>query len=89
MGFDIAVAYANTVDIGKRTEKLVHVQFDLEHGHGLFEFGIMATGTVNGFWNIFKNKIKINFVFLPQYISQIAVGRLANGPCRHLSRKKL
>lgn len=69
MRFNIAVADANTVDIGKRTEELVHVQFDLEHGHGLFEFRIMATGTVNGFGNIFKNKIEINFVFLPRYIS--------------------
>jgi len=67
--FNIAVADTNTVDIGKRTEELVHVQFDLEHGHGLFEFRIMATGTVNGFGNIFKNKIEINFVFLPRYIS--------------------
>jgi hypothetical protein len=58
------MAYANRVDIGKGTEKLVHVQFDLEHGHGLFEFGVMATGAVNGLWYIFQHEIQVNFIFL-------------------------
>lgn len=57
------------MDIGKGTEELVHVQFDLEHWHRLFEFGIMAAGAVDGFRDIFQYKIKIHFVFLSQYIS--------------------
>lgn len=65
MRLDIAVADANAVYITKGPEKLVHVQFDLEHGHGLFQFCIMAAGAVNGFGDKFKNKIEINFVFLP------------------------
>ena len=43
---------------------MVHVEFDLEHGHGLFELGIMAAGAVDGLWDIFEHKVKIDFVFL-------------------------
>ena len=58
------MANANRVDIGKGTEKLVHVQFDLKHGHGLLEFGVMATSAVNGLGYIFQHEVQVNFIFL-------------------------
>lgn len=58
------MANANRVDIGKGTEKLVHIQFDLEHRHGLFEFGVMATSAVDGLRDIFQHEVQVNFIFL-------------------------
>lgn len=35
--FDVAMAYAEGMDVGQTSEELVHVQLDLEHGHGLLD----------------------------------------------------
>ena len=43
---------------------MVHVQFNLEHGHGLLELGIVPAGTVHGLWDVFEDKIEIDFIFL-------------------------
>lgn len=58
------MADSDGVDIRKGAQELVHVQFDLEHGHGLFEFSIMTTSAVDSFWDIFQDEIKIYFVLL-------------------------
>jgi len=64
LGFDISMANTNRVDIGKGTEKLVHIQLDLQHRHWLFEFGVMATSAVDSFRHIFQHEIQVNFIFL-------------------------
>lgn len=58
------MADADGVDIRKGTQELVHVQFDLEHGHGLFEFSVMTTSAVDSFWDVFQDEIKVHFVLL-------------------------
>jgi hypothetical protein len=60
------MADTDRMDVGERTKELVHVQFDLEHGHGLLEFGIMATSAIDSFWNVFEDEIEVNFIFLKQ-----------------------
>lgn len=55
---------ANGMNVGKGSQQLVHVKLDLQHRHGLLELGIVATGAVDGFGNIFENKIEVYFVFL-------------------------
>lgn len=52
------------MDIREGAQELVHVQLDLKHGHGLFEFSIVTTGAVNSFWDIFEHEIEVNFVLL-------------------------
>ena len=63
---DVAMADADRVDVHERAQQLVHVQFDLEHGHGLLELSIVAACAIHGFRNIFENKVEIHFVFLWQ-----------------------
>lgn len=64
MRFDVAMANTNRVDVSKRAEKLIHVELDLEHGHGLFKLRIVATGAVDSLGNVFKYKIEIHFILL-------------------------
>ena len=64
LGFDVTMTDANRVDVSEGPQELIHVQFDLEGGHGLFEFGIVATGTIHGFRYIFEHKVEINLVLL-------------------------
>lgn len=68
--FDISVTNANGVDVGEWAKKLIHVKFDLKHGHWLLEFCIMATSAIDCFWNIFENEIEIDFVFLEHPLEQ-------------------
>ena len=64
MRLDVAMADADGVNVHERTEELVHIQLDLEHGHGLLELGVVPAGTVHGLWDIFEHKIEVHFVFL-------------------------
>lgn len=52
------------MDISQGTQELIHVQFDLEGRHGLFQFGIVATRTIDSFRYIFEHKVEINLVLL-------------------------
>jgi hypothetical protein len=56
------------MNVGKRTEELIHVQFDLQHRHRLFEFCIVATGAIDCFWDVFKNEVEVNFVLLQRWL---------------------
>lgn len=58
------MADANRVDVSKGAQELIHVQFNLEGGHGLFEFGIVAAGAIHGFRYIFEHEVEINLVLL-------------------------
>lgn len=52
------------MDVSKRAQELIHVQFDLEGRHRLLEFGVVATGAVHCFRYIFKYKVEVDLVFL-------------------------
>ena len=58
------MADADGVNVHERTEELVHIQLDLEHGHGLLELGIVPAGTVHGLWDVFEHKVEVHFIFL-------------------------
>lgn len=57
------------MNVGKRTEELIHVQFDLEHGHWLLQLRVVATSTIYSFGNVFEHEIEINFVLLKNRVS--------------------
>lgn len=61
---DVPVADADGVDVHERTEKLVHVKFDLQHRHGLLEFGIVTASAIHGLGDVFENKVEVHFIFL-------------------------
>lgn len=52
------------MDVGERAQKLIHVEFDLQHGHGLFQLGVMTTGSVNRFRDVFKYEVEVHFILL-------------------------
>ena len=67
---DVAMADADGVNVHERTEELVHIQLDLEHGHGLLELGIVPAGTVHGLWDVFEHKVEVHFIFLSAGLRQ-------------------
>lgn len=64
MRLDVSVANANGMDVRQRTEELVHVELDLEHGHCLLELGVMTRSSVDSLRYQFKHKIEVYFVLL-------------------------
>ena len=52
------------VDVGKRTEELVNVELDFQHGHGGLHLVEVPGCSVNGFWDIFENEVQVHFIFL-------------------------
>lgn len=64
LGLDVAVTDADGVDVHEGAEELVHIQLDLEHGHGLLELDIVAAGAVDGLWDVFEHKVEVHFIFL-------------------------
>ena len=70
---DVAMADADGVNVHERTEELVHIQLDLEHGHGLLELGIVPAGTVHGLWDVFEHKVEVHLIFLWPLGNQSAV----------------
>jgi hypothetical protein len=64
LGLDITVADAGEMNISERTEKLVHIKFDLKHRHGLLELGVVTACAVHGFRNVLENKVEVDLVFL-------------------------
>ena len=70
---DVAMADADGVNVHERTEELVHIQLDLEHGHGLLELGIVPAGTVHGLWDVFEHKVEVHFIFLSVGLCQSSV----------------
>jgi hypothetical protein len=61
---NVSMTDSNRVDVGKRSEELIHVQLDLKHGHRLFELGIVPACAVHGLRNVFLDEIEVNFVLL-------------------------
>lgn len=94
---DIPVANADRMNVHQGAEELVHVQLDLQHGHGLLELCVVATCAVHGFGDVFQYKIEIHFIFLWRWESvELFADALRpyhavckSSPCRHLSRRRL
>lgn len=58
------MADALCMDVGEGATKLVNVQLDEEHGDGLLLLGVVTRDTVDGLWNVLKDKVKIDFILL-------------------------
>ena len=52
------------MDVSEGPKKLVHVEADVRHRHGLLEFGIVSGGAVDCFWNVFEDKVEVDFILL-------------------------
>ena len=61
---DVSVTDADRVDVHQRTQKLIHVELDLQHRHRLLELRVVATCAIDGLGDVFEHKIEIHFVFL-------------------------
>lgn len=61
---DITVADALRVDVGKSSEQLVGVEFDLKHGHCGLHFVEVARGTIDGLRDKFEDQVQVDFIFL-------------------------
>ena len=83
MRFNIAVADADGVDICKRTQELIHVELDLQHGHRLLELHVVTRSAVDSLWDVFENEVEVNLVFLENngciFESRARTGRERSG----------
>jgi hypothetical protein len=43
---------------------LVHIQFDLKHGHDLLQLRIVPRCSVDSLWDEFEDQIEVEFIFL-------------------------
>lgn len=50
------------MDVSERTQKLVHVELDVVHGHGLLEFGIVSRSSVDGFRDVFEHEVQVHLI---------------------------
>lgn len=66
---DVTMADTDGVDVCQRPEELVHVQLDLEHWHDLLELCVVAQRAVDGLWDVFKDEVEVDFVFLAELVS--------------------
>lgn len=64
LGLDVPVTDADRVDVHERTEELVHVEFDLQHRHGLLKLGVVTASAIHGLGDVFENKVEVHFIFL-------------------------
>lgn len=62
--FNVTVTDSLRVDVGKRSEQLVDVEFDLQHGHCGLQFVEIARCAVHRLWDIFEDEVEIHFIFL-------------------------
>ncbi len=52
------------MDVCQGTEKLIHIQLDLQHWHSLLQLDVVPGRAVDGLRYVFEDKVKINFVLL-------------------------
>lgn len=64
LGFYITVANADRVDVCERAQELVHIELDLQHRHRLFKLDIMTRCAINSFWDVFKDEVQVDLIFL-------------------------
>lgn len=58
------MADADGVNVSQAAQKLVHVELDEEHWHGLLHLGVVSRCSVDCLWHVFEDKIQEDFVFL-------------------------
>ena len=64
LGLDVAMADADGVDVRERAEELVHVELDLELGHGLLELDVVPRGAVDGLGDVLEDEVEVDLVLL-------------------------
>lgn len=70
--FDVSVANTESVDISKRSEGLVSVQLNQDHGHLLLLLVIMLENPEDSFRHVIHHDVKINFIrFVPLSIKSM------------------
>lgn len=55
---------ADRVDVGERTEELVHVELDVMHWHRLLELGVVTGGAVDSLGHELEHKVEVNLILL-------------------------
>ena len=78
------------MNVGERTEELIHVQFNLQHRHWLLEFRIVTTGTIDSLWDVLEDEVEVNFVFLGSGLEQCerVDAEKISPPSLHWSKKR-
>lgn len=61
---DVTVTDPLRMDVGKRSEQLVDVELDLQHGHCGLQFVEIARCAVHRLWNVFEDEVEVHFIFL-------------------------
>ena len=61
--YQLLVLFRTIVNTRAATH-LVHVQLDLQHGHGLLELGVVSRCAVHRFWDELEDEVEIDLVFL-------------------------
>ena len=61
---DIAMAVAESVNVGKGTEGLIGVEFDEDDRHLLLHFVVMFEDAVDGFWHVVHYDVQIYLILL-------------------------
>ena len=61
---DVAMAVAQGVDVGKRTEALIGVQFDQKDGHWLLHLIVVFQYAIDCLWDVVHHDIQINLILL-------------------------
>lgn len=61
---DVAMAVAQGVDVGKRTEALIGVQFDQKDGHWLLHLVVVFQYAIDRLRDVVHHDIQINLILL-------------------------
>ena len=65
----VSVAYTNGMYVREGSEKLVHVQLDLKHWHGLLQLDVVARSAIYSLWDVFLNEVEVDFIFLGRKVN--------------------
>lgn len=61
---DITMTVAKRVDVGKRAEALIGVQFDQKDGYGLFHLVVVFEDAIDSLRDVVHHYIQINLILL-------------------------
>jgi hypothetical protein len=91
LGLDISVTDSLGVDVCEGAEELVDVELDLQHWHCRLHLVEVARCSVDGFRNVFKNKVQVDFVSLSSALVGVHSNSQINGhiPDRRWSSRML
>jgi len=72
------MANALRMDVRKRSEELIDVQLDLDHGHDGLQFIEEARGPIHGLGYVLEDKVQVDFVLLQVAVSKQSLPKLPN-----------